>query len=810
MDCTSDPGCETHTDVDANNCGGCNNDCAFANAADSCVDGSCVQGACDSGYMDCTADPGCETHTDVDANNCGGCNNDCAFANAADSCSGGVCQLGACNTNFGNCDTDDSTGCETDLQADVHHCGGCDNDCSFGNAGASCTAGACTIGPCNAGFGNCDSNDANGCETVTNGSDHDHCGDCDTACTDAQYCAAGSCTAKKANDVACAAADECTSGICDTDDKCGKPNGESCTAAEDCRGGACSVSSMCMDAGKCAVDGDCTSDEFCDTSLHECADKLDNGVVIPTVADHDPELTGACTDPVGAAVCSSAVCDSTDNRCGFPNGDGDCDGSNAATVCRSGSCGADDKCGFPNGEGQCTALNAGVVCRSGICSALNHVCAEAVGCAVDSDCTAAQFCDTSTGACTAKLENGTAVPTIASHTPALTSVCTQAVGTAVCASGVCDAVDDKCGYDNGDGSCSEDTAAAVCRSAVCGSDDKCGYPDGEGECTSITAGDVCRTGLCSPASHVCIEPSGCIVDEDCNSSQFCNTVTKLCTPKLDNGSVIPGIAGHDPELDGTCSNDVGAAVCSSGTCDMADDKCGMRNGAGPCTTANAGSICRSGVCGADGMCGFPDGAGSCTSSNAAARCRSGQCDAESGKCGVAPGCSEDSDCEDSQYCDGGSCDETNAETVCRSGACSSDGKCGWNDAEGSCTDSNAQTVCRSGMCANGVCGPAPGCQKDSECSSSQFCNLDKHECAKKKADGKSCKSDNQCKSDSCGAEDKVCNTCIGDSCGKVKLSGGGCSVSSADDSSPSQSLLLIALSAIALALRVRRRQRARV
>ncbi|HEX2678225.1 MAG TPA: MYXO-CTERM sorting domain-containing protein, partial [Polyangiales bacterium] len=329
---------------------------------------------------------------------------------------------------------------------------------------------------------------------------------------------------------------------------------------------------------------------------------------------------------------------------------------------------------------------------------------------------------------------------------------------------------------------------------------------------------------------------------------------------------IPGIAGHDPELDGTCSTDVGAAVCSSGTCDMADDKCGMRNGAGPCTTANAGSICRSGVCGADGMCGFPDGAGSCTSSNAAARCRSGQCDAESGKCGVAPGCSEDADCEDSQYCDvgsgackpklddgvdvpevegneqaptgtcteqsgksicksgvcderdnrcgfandGGSCDETNAETVCRSGSCGGDGKCGFNDAEGSCTDSNAQTVCRSGMCANGVCGPAPGCQKDSECSSSQYCDLDKHECAKKKPDGKVCKSDNQCKSDSCSTVDKVCNTCIGDSCGKVKLSGGGCSVSSTDDSSPSQSLLLIALSAIALALRVRRRQRARV
>jgi MYXO-CTERM domain-containing protein len=301
-------------------------------------------------------------------------------------------------------------------------------------------------------------------------------------------------------------------------------------------------------------------------------------------------------------------------------------------------------------------------------------------------------------------------------------------------------------------------------------------------------------------------------------------------------------------------------------CDGGDDKCGFRNGDGDCTSANAGSVCRSGVCGGDGKCGFRDGEGACTSMNAATRCRSAQCDAESGMCGVAPGCSEDADCDSSQYCDvgsaecvpklddgvsvpevegqepgstgsctaesgksvcksgvcderdnrcgfgndGGICDETSAETVCRSGACGGDGKCGYLDAEGSCTSTNALTVCRSGMCAGGVCGPALECEKDQDCASSKYCDLAQHACTTKKADGKHCVADNQCKSDSCSSEAQVCNSCIGDSCGKLKLSGGGCSVSSAGTTHTEQSLLLIALSAVALALRVRRRQRARV
>ena len=52
----------------------------------------------------------------------------------------------------------------------------------------------------------------------------------------------------------------------------------------------------------------------------------------------------------------------------------------------------------------------------------------ATGCTLDSECSAAQFCDTQTFVCTGKLANGNAIPTIAGHAPPLTGVCSATVG----------------------------------------------------------------------------------------------------------------------------------------------------------------------------------------------------------------------------------------------------------------------------------------------------------------------------------------------------------------------------------------------
>jgi len=75
------------------------------------------------------------------------CDSACpAVANATNTCAGGTCAY-ACLAGFGDCDGDLSNGCETDLAWDPRHCGGCNNLC-----GGTCAKGAgfyeCQDGSC--------------------------------------------------------------------------------------------------------------------------------------------------------------------------------------------------------------------------------------------------------------------------------------------------------------------------------------------------------------------------------------------------------------------------------------------------------------------------------------------------------------------------------------------------------------------------------------------------------------------------------------------------------------------------------------
>src|SRR6202042_563590 len=109
----------------------------------------------------------------------------------------------------------------------------------------------------------------------------------------------------------------------------------------------------------CTADNQCGSTQFCNTQAASCLSKLPNGTLIPTLSGHTPALNGMCaTAAVGAAVCSSAVCDMTDNECGYANGDGTCTPSTATTVCRSQTCSLNGKCvvaGGCNVDGDCAA-----------------------------------------------------------------------------------------------------------------------------------------------------------------------------------------------------------------------------------------------------------------------------------------------------------------------------------------------------------------------------------------------------------------------------------------------------------------------
>ncbi len=457
------------------------------------------------------------------------------------------------------------------------------------------------------------------------------------------------------------AATVCRSGACDPDGKCGFANGDGpCVAGNGapCRSGECSAhASVCVPVGGCAVDADCGASEWCNTDVFACTPKLPNGKPVPTVGKHTPPLTGTCDAASGAAVCASAVCDTHDNDCGYADGDGPCNLGNGPSVCRSGICGN------------------------------NGTCSPAPSCTQDSDCkTATEYCDTGASKCAPKLPNGQPLPTVSGHTPTL------------------------------DGTCSTTEAPVVCLSAVCDTDNACGYKNGDGPCTTATAGTVCRSSTCSPNGSVCIPSGGCAVDADCLGTEWCNTQSFTCAPKLVNGAPIPTVTGHTPGLTGICSSDVAKAVCFSAVCDTNDNDCGFANGDGPCTAQNGATVCRSGLC-----------------------------DATSGKCQAPKACTVDSDCDAaSQYCNtpakvcapklpndapipvipghaptvDGSCSDDSAKSVCLSGVCDQqDNRCGHAIGNGPCATDSGATVCRSGLCGTGaLAGVCVECLTDAACT----------------------------------------------------------------------------------------------
>jgi hypothetical protein len=200
-DCDGLPfnGCETDTNGDAKNCGACGMVCsAPVNSKGTCAMGTCGV-ACASGFVDCDKMPqnGCEVDATSDIKNCGMCGNVCKVpANAVAFCNQGQCSF-QCLLGFANCDNNAANGCEADVKSNDNNCGHCGNVCPIlPNAGGGCVNSQCTVGQCNQGWGDCDRNPQNGCETPTD-TDQNNCGGCGKGCkpiNGGAVCAAGQCT----------------------------------------------------------------------------------------------------------------------------------------------------------------------------------------------------------------------------------------------------------------------------------------------------------------------------------------------------------------------------------------------------------------------------------------------------------------------------------------------------------------------------------------------------------------------------------------------------------------------------------------
>jgi hypothetical protein len=206
-------GCETHTDEDAVNCGGCGNACpatvahAVA-AAPACVAGKCAI-VCDAGWKDCDGDRGDGCEVDVTTiTNCGTCGTTCPAATGGGAaCNQGHCEL-TCPAGFNLCGT---TCISND---DVDNCGGCGHACVLPtNAKAFvCTAGKCAVNGCKGNFADCNGLFDDGCESNTQ-SDGANCGACKSKCPSGRSCTSGSCCQKCFNGTSC-----CGTSFCFTDD----------------------------------------------------------------------------------------------------------------------------------------------------------------------------------------------------------------------------------------------------------------------------------------------------------------------------------------------------------------------------------------------------------------------------------------------------------------------------------------------------------------------------------------------------------------------------------------------------------------
>lgn len=335
-------GCNVNLYTDPLNCGACGNKCAPApNGAPVCNGGVCGVGACNAGWGNCDGDPanGCETSLSTDPRNCGACGNSCGNApNATSACNSGTCGPLSCKAGWGDCNSDMADGCELNLLNNIDNCGACGNVCAaVAHADRACANGACGFA-CNTGFADCNQDPRDGCETST-GSDPNNCGACGNICASPHAtaaCTGGTCTmgscAPGWADCDGNPANGCESNIETDANNCGAC-GRQCP--HDQQGNALScVSGVCTDTS--CVAPHATTQYVngiglcvivsCDPGWSDCNHILADGCELNTSSDN--ANCGACGNACAAGQsCSNGQCACS---CTLPN--------TLATACGSNSC----------------------------------------------------------------------------------------------------------------------------------------------------------------------------------------------------------------------------------------------------------------------------------------------------------------------------------------------------------------------------------------------------------------------------------------------------------------------------------------
>ncbi len=358
-------------------CGVCDNRCAAANAVPACLNGMCAVGTCTAPFADCNgaAGDGCEVNTQSDVAHCGSCATPCAArANSTARCAAASCVY-ECAAGYADCDGDATNGCETDTRTALAHCGRCGMACSLANAAAACVASACTVASCTTGFGDCDGNAPNGCETDLRSSAA-HCGACGTACATRPN-AVPACTSSGCTNVCVAGYGECNGAA---DDGC---ETNLATSAAHC--GACGRSCVTSNVATATCAGSTCTIGTCATGYADCDAMAANGCEVDTrgTVAHCGGCGMACSLANATAGCAAGACTVASCAAGFADCDGmavnGCEVDTRTTVTSCGMCGR--TCSVANGTAGCAAGT----CTVAMCAAGYADCDlnPANGCEVD-------------------------------------------------------------------------------------------------------------------------------------------------------------------------------------------------------------------------------------------------------------------------------------------------------------------------------------------------------------------------------------------------------------------------------------------
>lgn len=506
--------CETDIYGSVANCGSCRAACPKVNGTPSCNAGSC-EIACDPGYFDCDKNVknGCEIKTATDVDHCGACDKACPAKGGTPSCVAGKCGISTCDVGFGNCDGDATNGCETTFADDPLNCGGCGKACVVANGTPKCVGGNCVVDTCDKGFADCNGDYTDGCELATD-ADPNNCGACKNACTFKHatgVCQAGSC-----------GMGDCDKGFAD----CNASPGDGCeistdTDAKNC--GACKTACASVHGlGLCAL-GACAFE--CQSGWAHC----------------NPNPAFGCDTEVTQNLNNCGACD---NVCSVANGSPSCQ----AKACGILAC----NLGFTDCDKQyATGCEAELVSDVNNCGSCGHVCTNPSG---STSCTGGlctPSCAAGSASCDDNPDNGCEVSTKddVSNCGGCGKVCgKQNTSASDCLNGSCKITCSPgfsdCNGNANDG-CESSTSNDVANCGGCNV--KCTNANGSTSCFN----SVC-TPTCNPGAKDCDSNpnNGCEANtkSDANNCGTCGTVCPANKPSCLNGQCFGDcpLDGYEP------------------------------------------------------------------------------------------------------------------------------------------------------------------------------------------------------------------------------------------------------------------------